>query len=151
MRGVWEFANHTSIAAGTTKVSGTIVAEPHPEGLKHVVALDVRVSALGLGGMVEVVVSLEPAVWRRGYATEALRAVIAYAFTSLKLARLAAVQDHLGNRANKKELSSWKEANDELSVCAQRITCQLDNARELPGNRKDCTTIVAPAEPPKKQ
>jgi hypothetical protein len=53
MRGVWEFANHTSIAAGTTKVSGSIVAEPHPDGLKHVVALDVRVSALGLGGMVE--------------------------------------------------------------------------------------------------
>ena len=64
---------------------------------------------------------------------------------------LAAVQDHLGNRANKKELSSWKEANDELSVWSQRLTCQLDNARELPANRKDCTTIVAAAEPPKKQ
>jgi ribosomal-protein-alanine N-acetyltransferase len=43
--------------------------------------------------MVEVVVSLAPAVWRRGYATEALGAVIAYTFTSLKLARLAAVVD----------------------------------------------------------
>ena len=47
----------------------------------------------GLAGMAEVVVSLAPAVWRRGYATEALSAVIAYAFTSLKLPRLAAVVD----------------------------------------------------------
>jgi len=47
----------------------------------------------GLAGMVEVVVSLAPAVWRRGYATEALGAVMAYAFTSLKLRHLAAVVD----------------------------------------------------------
>ena len=52
-RGVWEFVNQTSVAAGTTKVSGSIVAEPHPEGLRHLVMLDVRVSALGLGGLVE--------------------------------------------------------------------------------------------------
>jgi RimJ/RimL family protein N-acetyltransferase len=47
----------------------------------------------GLGGLAEVIVSLAPAVWRRGYAREAVGAVIAYAFTSLKLTRLAAVVD----------------------------------------------------------
>ena len=52
-RGTWEFVNHTSVAAGTTRVSGTIRATPHPEGLTHTVVLDVSVSALGLGGVIE--------------------------------------------------------------------------------------------------
>ena len=52
-RGSWEFVNHTSVAAGTTRVSGSIRAEEHPEGLSHVVVLDVSVTALGLGGMIE--------------------------------------------------------------------------------------------------
>lgn len=52
-RRLWQFTNRTSVAAGTTQVAGTIAVEPHAEGAKHVVELDVRVSALGLGGMIE--------------------------------------------------------------------------------------------------
>jgi hypothetical protein len=52
-RSVWEFVNHSSVAAGSTQVSGTIRVEPHREGLRHLVELDVRVSALGLGSMIE--------------------------------------------------------------------------------------------------
>jgi hypothetical protein len=52
-RGVWEFENRTSVAAGTTQIRGTIRVEPHPEGLKHVVDLDLNVSAFGLGGVIE--------------------------------------------------------------------------------------------------
>ena len=52
-RGVWEFVNHSSVKAGTTSVSGTIRALPHASGMQHVVELDVSVSALGLGGMIE--------------------------------------------------------------------------------------------------
>jgi hypothetical protein len=59
---------------------------------------------------------------------------------------LAAVQDHIGNRADKKEFTSWKEANAELNVWAQRVTCNLDNARVVPASRQDCTKIVAPVE-----
>jgi len=64
---------------------------------------------------------------------------------------LVAVQDHLGNRADKKELTSWKEANDELNVWAQRLNCNLANARVALASRKDCTTIVAPVPEEKKQ
>jgi hypothetical protein len=52
-RGVWEFVNRTSVAAGSTHVAGVITVAPHAEGLSHVVELDVRVSALGLGSLVE--------------------------------------------------------------------------------------------------
>jgi len=52
-RGVWTFVNRTSVAAGTTQVSGVIEAKPHADGMLHVVELDVRVSALGLGSLVE--------------------------------------------------------------------------------------------------
>ncbi|MET0341994.1 MAG: DUF2505 family protein [Polyangiales bacterium] len=52
-RDVWEFVNRTSVAAGTTRVSGSIRVAPHPEGVTHIVVLDVEVSALGLGGMIE--------------------------------------------------------------------------------------------------
>jgi hypothetical protein len=45
--------NHASVAAGTTQVSGSIRVEPHPAGLTHIVALELRVAALGLGSLVE--------------------------------------------------------------------------------------------------
>jgi hypothetical protein len=48
-----QFVNRTSVAAGTTHIAGTISVEPHAEGLKHIVDLDVNVSALGLGGVIE--------------------------------------------------------------------------------------------------
>ena len=50
---LWTFENHTSLKAGTTQVTGTIRLAPHPEGTLQRVDLDVRVSALGLGGIVE--------------------------------------------------------------------------------------------------
>jgi hypothetical protein len=52
-RRVWEFANESSMASDSTRVSGSIRAEPHAEGMLHVVELDIQVSAFGLGGMVE--------------------------------------------------------------------------------------------------
>ena len=52
-RGTWEFVNRSSVAAGTTQIAGTIRVEPHPEGLRHIVDLDLRVSALGLGVVIE--------------------------------------------------------------------------------------------------
>lgn len=52
-RGSWEFENHTSVAAGTTKVRGRIRAEPHPEGMRHLIELEIEVRALGLGSLVE--------------------------------------------------------------------------------------------------
>jgi hypothetical protein len=52
-RGVWEFANESSVASDSTRVSGTIRAEPHPEGMLHVVELDIVVKAFGFGSMVE--------------------------------------------------------------------------------------------------
>lgn len=51
--GAWVFENRTSVAAGTTHVSGVIRALPHDEGMLHVVELEIRVSALGLGSLVE--------------------------------------------------------------------------------------------------
>jgi RimJ/RimL family protein N-acetyltransferase len=46
-----------------------------------------------LAGAIEPLVVLAPRVWRRGYAREALRAVLAYGFGPLELARIAAVND----------------------------------------------------------
>jgi ribosomal-protein-alanine N-acetyltransferase len=46
-----------------------------------------------LRGAVEPLAAFAPRVWHRGYAQEALEALIAYAFSSLGLSRLAAVND----------------------------------------------------------
>ncbi len=52
-RGVWEFANESSVASDSTRVSGTIRAEPHAEGMLHVVELEIEVKAFGFGSLVE--------------------------------------------------------------------------------------------------
>jgi hypothetical protein len=52
-RQVWEFANESSVKAGETRVAGTIRALPHPAGMCHQVQLEIRVSALGLGSLIE--------------------------------------------------------------------------------------------------
>lgn len=52
-RRVWEFVNESSVASDSTRVSGSIRAEPHAEGMLHVVELDIQVRAFGLGGVVE--------------------------------------------------------------------------------------------------
>ena len=46
-----------------------------------------------LEGSVEPIVAFSPRHWHRGYAQEALEALIAYAFSTLGLSRLAAVND----------------------------------------------------------
>lgn len=46
-----------------------------------------------LAGLVEPLVALAPAHWRRGYAVEALQALIGYATSHLGLTQLAAVTD----------------------------------------------------------
>ncbi len=52
-RGVWEFVNESSVASDSTRVSGSIRGEPHPEGMLHVVELEIVVKAFGFGSMVE--------------------------------------------------------------------------------------------------
>ncbi len=47
----------------------------------------------GLAGAVEPLAALSPEHWGRGYAREAVRAVIGYGFSSLGLSRLVAVND----------------------------------------------------------
>jgi RimJ/RimL family protein N-acetyltransferase len=46
-----------------------------------------------LAGAIEPLAAFAPAVWGRGYATEALAAVVRHAFEQLGLAQLAAVVD----------------------------------------------------------
>lgn len=46
-----------------------------------------------LKGLVELVVAFSPDVWGNGYAQEALRAVVEYGFTSLRLPTIAGVND----------------------------------------------------------
>jgi ribosomal-protein-alanine N-acetyltransferase len=46
-----------------------------------------------LAGLVEPIVALAPGVWRHGYASEALDALVTYASTNLGLPRLAGVSD----------------------------------------------------------
>ena len=46
-----------------------------------------------LAGTVEILAAFQSAVWGRGYATEALRAILDYAFGTLNLAHLVAVVD----------------------------------------------------------
>jgi hypothetical protein len=52
-KGTWEFRNESSVKAGNTQVSGVIRALPHELGMRHLVELDIQVSALGLGSMIE--------------------------------------------------------------------------------------------------
>ncbi|HEX5655887.1 MAG TPA: DUF2505 family protein [Polyangiales bacterium] len=52
-RQVWEFANESSVKAGETRVAGIIHALPHPQGMLHRVELEISVSALGLGSLIE--------------------------------------------------------------------------------------------------
>lgn len=52
-RGVWEFANESSVASDSTRVSGTIRGEPHAEGMLYIVELEIEVKAFGFGSLVE--------------------------------------------------------------------------------------------------
>src|SRR5262249_30278601 len=46
-----------------------------------------------LRGLVEPIVALAPSDWHRGYAVDALRALVGYAFGTLAMPRLAAATD----------------------------------------------------------
>jgi hypothetical protein len=52
-RQLWQFTNESSVKAGDTRVAGTIRALPHPLGMRHQVELEISVSALGLGSLIE--------------------------------------------------------------------------------------------------
>lgn len=54
---------------------------------------DVAIRDPALADMVEPVVALAPAVWHRGHAVAALRALVRHAFTTLDLPRLAGAAD----------------------------------------------------------
>jgi hypothetical protein len=49
----WEFTSTSNVAPESTRIGGSITSKPHPEGMLHIVELDLHVSALGLGGMIE--------------------------------------------------------------------------------------------------
>lgn len=59
----------------------------------HPVSQTIVAHAPHLGGEIEPTIALAPERWGRGYATEALVAVLGYAFGNLGLARLVAVVD----------------------------------------------------------
>lgn len=63
---------------GTVGLLRTTVAAPHDPEFR---------------GTLEVMAAFAPDVWGRGYATEALEAIITYAFVTLGLLRLVAVAD----------------------------------------------------------
>src|SRR4030095_609214 len=52
-------------------------------------------------GAIEPLASFLPEVWGRGYATEALAAVVRYAFEQLSLSQLAAVNDVPNEASNR--------------------------------------------------
>jgi hypothetical protein len=49
----WSFRTLPSVAADHARITGTIRAEPHPEGLRHVFELEAQVTAFGLGPLIE--------------------------------------------------------------------------------------------------
>lgn len=58
---------------------------------------------------------------------------------------LAAVVAPMGSATDKKEYTSWEEVEAQVQLYAQRLKCNLDNARVAPDARTDCTAIVVPA------
>lgn len=77
---------------------GIWVAErhTHDEMIGCVALLPTTVAAgcdPGLKGLIEPLASFVPDAWGQGYAREALRAVISYAFTTLRMPMLAGVND----------------------------------------------------------
>ena len=59
----------------------------------HPVSCEIVSHAPGLAGEIEPTIALAPDCWGRGYATEALAAIVAHAFETLGLERLVAVVD----------------------------------------------------------
>lgn len=52
----WDFTSKSNVAREAAKIGGSITTEPHPEGMLHIVELDVSISALGLGNIIERVI-----------------------------------------------------------------------------------------------
>src|SRR5688572_25085183 len=52
----WTFTNESNVAKGSSKIGGTIRAEPTAEGTLQVIELEVSISAFGLGAIAERVV-----------------------------------------------------------------------------------------------
>ena len=49
----WEFSSTSTVMPESAKIGGVITTQPHPEGTLHIVELEVHITALGLGGMIE--------------------------------------------------------------------------------------------------
>jgi hypothetical protein len=49
----WDFKSTSNVAPDSTKIGGSIIAQPHAQGMLHVVELDISISVFGLGGMIE--------------------------------------------------------------------------------------------------
>jgi RimJ/RimL family protein N-acetyltransferase len=81
-------------AAGAAAGGAPAADAPAPLGCAGLLPVDVAAAyEPRLAGLVEPLVALAPAAWRRGYAGEALAALQAHARGALGLARLAGVTD----------------------------------------------------------
>ena len=49
----WDFRTISNVAPESTKIGGSITAEPHEHGMLHIVELDINISVFGLGGLIE--------------------------------------------------------------------------------------------------
>jgi [ribosomal protein S5]-alanine N-acetyltransferase len=86
----WEALGPRGLGAWTVRAR----AEPPLLGCVALLPVSAAASfAPELAGEVEPLAALAPAAWGRGYATEALGALVAHAFGALALPRLAAVAD----------------------------------------------------------
>jgi ribosomal-protein-alanine N-acetyltransferase len=76
---------HWSIRNGQGKYVGFVELKP--------VSADIVAAAPHLAGEIEPMIAIAPPAWRSGYAAEALGAAIDHAFSTVGLARLAALVD----------------------------------------------------------
>lgn len=59
---------------------------------------------------------------------------------------IAAAQEPLGNRTEKREFTSWQELEGAMTLNALRFQCRLDNTKRDSASQQDCTAIELPAE-----
>jgi hypothetical protein len=51
--GLWQFKNEVSVASESVRIRGVIRTEPIPEGLRHILDLEAKVSVFGVGTLFE--------------------------------------------------------------------------------------------------
>jgi hypothetical protein len=52
----WDFKSTSNVAPESSRVGGSITSAPHAQGMLHIVELDIHITALGLGGLIEKVI-----------------------------------------------------------------------------------------------